>query len=384
MNGAPFDFIGWSFYDAVELRHEFYDTFSVNPSNTVVLYGGRVNNDPAPPTIPGASAPFSEGVAGVSVLNDGGDTIRLYNYDGNLVTRVVYTKATSADGISWTRFPTLTNDFVEHNSVVCTNASPGLQPDQTPYSAGPSFWSPPTITGIAEQIVRQGSASSPIAFTVGDPVDPAGNLTLAGQSDNSALVPNQNVAFGGSGASRTVTVTPAPGQSGLSIISITVGNSHLRCANTNFLFAATPTNNPPPLFSDNFNYPNGSIITNSGFVWTNHSGTVGEMQVTNYQLQVTDHQSEDVHAIIPGGPYPTGSGALYYSFTVNFVELPTPSGSILRISTQTPRVSAPGCGPRPRTRPPANSAWASPTRPLPAMSRSSPRIWTRTPPTRWS
>ena len=51
-------------------------------------------------------------------------------------------------------------------------------------------------------------------FTVSDPDTALNLLTLSRGSSNPALVPTNNIVFGGSGANRTVTVTPAAGQTG--------------------------------------------------------------------------------------------------------------------------------------------------------------------------
>ena len=68
---------------------------------------------------------------------------------------------------------------------------------------------PPTITAIGPQSTNEGTPTSPIAFTIGDAETPLGSLALAGSSSNTALVPDANIAFGGSGANRTVVITPA-------------------------------------------------------------------------------------------------------------------------------------------------------------------------------
>jgi Lamin Tail Domain len=329
-NNTSMDMIGWGFRDSTALRHEFYSSFPVDPTSAFVLYGGQLNSDPVPPVLPCPSAAFSESSSAVSVLNDSGDTISLYkdlDTTPRLIARVVYTKKTSANGISWTRWPGLNDGFVEHNSVVATNASPGLQPDQRTFSQPVLIVSPPTVSHLADQTIRQDTTTGPVAFTVGDPVDPATSLTVAAQSGNPILIPNGNIVFGGSGASRTVTVTPASGQSGIVMLALTIANTHLRCVNTNLTIIVTPTNKPPSLFCDDFTYADGSLITNSGFVWTNHSGTVGEMQVTNGTLEVTYHQSEDVHRVIDGGPYAPGGVPIYYAFDVKFTELPNSVGS---------------------------------------------------------
>jgi hypothetical protein len=83
------------------------------------------------------------------------------------------------------------------------------------------------------------------------------------------------------------------------------------------------TPSPSLIFLDSFSYANGSLLTNSGFLWANRSGTVGQCQVTNGQLQVTADQSEDVVGSLIGAPYGPGSGTvLYAAFKAKFLMLP--------------------------------------------------------------
>ena len=79
----------------------------------------------------------------------------------------------------------------------------------------------PTISKIADQSTLQDTPTGIIQFTVGDLEDSAGDLTVSGSS-SSAVVPNGNIVFGGSGANRTLTMTPAAGQTGTAIISVMV------------------------------------------------------------------------------------------------------------------------------------------------------------------
>ena len=76
-------------------------------------------------------------------------------------------------------------------------------------------------------------------FTVGDAETPAVNLQLSGTSSNPTLVPNGNIVFGGSGTDRTVTVTPATGQSGTATITVTV-NDGPHDISTNFVVTVNP------------------------------------------------------------------------------------------------------------------------------------------------
>lgn len=79
------------------------------------------------------------------------------------------------------------------------------------------------------------------------------------------------------------------------------------------------------VLSDDFSYPNGSLITNSAFFWNTHSGTTGQTQVVSGRVQLSQNQSEDVNAPLAGAPH--SSGTLYASFVVNFSALPNGAGN---------------------------------------------------------
>lgn len=92
--------------------------------------------------------------------------------------------------------------------------------------------SAPTISDIADQTISEGSDTGAIAFMIGDAQTAASSLTLSGSSSNTTLVPNANIVFGGSGASRTVTVTPASSQTGTATIIVTVSDGSLYASDT--------------------------------------------------------------------------------------------------------------------------------------------------------
>ncbi len=98
----------------------------------------------------------------------------------------------------------------------------------------------PTISSIANQSTNQNTATSAIPFTVADVDTGAASLTLSGSSANTTLVPNANIVFGGSGANRTVTITPAAGQTGSAAITITA-NDGAATAGTTFTLTVVPT-----------------------------------------------------------------------------------------------------------------------------------------------
>jgi autotransporter-associated beta strand protein len=92
----------------------------------------------------------------------------------------------------------------------------------------------PTISDITNRTVPVNSSTGPVACTIGDLDTTLDTLALSGTSSNTNVVPNANIIFGGSGANRTVTVTPAPNKSGVATITITVSDSSGLSSSDNF------------------------------------------------------------------------------------------------------------------------------------------------------
>jgi Ca2+-binding RTX toxin-like protein len=67
-----------------------------------------------------------------------------------------------------------------------------------------------------------GQRRATINVEVGDAETDAADLVLSAQSDNTGVVSNSGIAFGGSGADRTVSITANPGASGIAIVTVTV------------------------------------------------------------------------------------------------------------------------------------------------------------------
>lgn len=96
----------------------------------------------------------------------------------------------------------------------------------------------PTISSIANQTLVAGATSSAIGFTVSDTETAAANLTLTAESSNPTLLPVANIAFGGSGNNRTITLKPAANQTGLAAVNVTVNDGSLT-ASTSFSLTVT-------------------------------------------------------------------------------------------------------------------------------------------------
>jgi VCBS repeat-containing protein len=80
----------------------------------------------------------------------------------------------------------------------------------------------PTVAVAAGGTCGGNDRSGTIILTVGD-VD-GGTLTLSATSSNTALVPNGNVVFAGSGTTRTLTATTVAGRTGTAILTVTVND----------------------------------------------------------------------------------------------------------------------------------------------------------------
>ncbi len=97
----------------------------------------------------------------------------------------------------------------------------------------------PTISDIADRAIDANSNTGAVAFTIGD-ADGLTGLAVSGISSNSTLVPNANIVFAGTGASRTVTVTPAANQSGTATITVTVTDGAGLASSDSFLLTVKP------------------------------------------------------------------------------------------------------------------------------------------------
>jgi len=114
-----------------------------------------------------------------------------------------------------------TNNLFTQNFTVTVGAS-----------RPPPTNTPPVISTIASQTTTQDVAIAAIPFTVGDQETAASSLTLSASSSNPTLIPNANIVFGGSGADRTVTLTPAAGKGGTANITISVNDGSASSSTT--------------------------------------------------------------------------------------------------------------------------------------------------------
>ena len=83
----------------------------------------------------------------------------------------------------------------------------------------------PSISGISDTSIIEGTTPSPIPFTVSDPETPLNNLTVTASSSNTALIPNGNISLQGNTGSRTISLSPVVGETGSTTITITLDDN---------------------------------------------------------------------------------------------------------------------------------------------------------------
>ncbi len=159
--------------------------------------------------------------------------------------------------------------------------------------------SEPTISEMAKQLINEDTTTQPIAFTIGDMQSSADSLTLTRTSSNSALIPNTNIVLSGTGANRTVTITPVANQSGTATITIAVSDGSLS-ASRSFLLTVNPVNDTP-VFSP---IANQNLVVNQ--VLGPLSFSVSDLETSNLGVSATSSNTALVQnaAIIL-----TGTGA---------------------------------------------------------------------------
>ncbi len=87
--------------------------------------------------------------------------------------------------------------------------------------------------------MRRNETTGSTAFTVGDAETPAGSLVVTAMSSNPALVSASGIVLGGSGADRTVMVTPKKNRTGTAVITLTVTDAGGLTATDTFVVTVT-------------------------------------------------------------------------------------------------------------------------------------------------
>jgi hypothetical protein len=187
----------------------------------------------------------------------------------------------------------------------------------------------PAIAAIPDQSTYTNVTIPPITLTLNDPESDA--LTLSVSSSNPGLLPESGISITGSGNTRTMTLTPAPEQIGVSRVTVSVTDGF----NTNSTtFAMTVSPRVGVVFSEDFDYTlftpgvENTLFGAFGTKWVHVSGALSyEIMVTNPFAYLSHVYAEDLGAALNATYSGTNGYVFYTGFTVNFSALPTPAGS---------------------------------------------------------
>ncbi|HNC75663.1 MAG TPA: Ig-like domain-containing protein, partial [Elusimicrobiota bacterium] len=157
----------------------------------------------------------------------------------------------------------------------------------------------------------------------------------SGVSSNGTLLPNSALVFGGSGANRTVVLTPALNQNGTTTLTLTVTDGGGLTAQTAFKLTVTAVNDPPVALAQSLGVPsNTPKLIHLG-------GTDVDGDTLSYAYAQPSHGS--VTGTAPLVTYTPNNGYVgfdTFTFTASDGLLPSPSASIvLQLDDTPPAVS---------------------------------------------
>ncbi|MBN2506689.1 MAG: hypothetical protein JXQ71_08345 [Verrucomicrobia bacterium] len=186
----------------------------------------------------------------------------------------------------------------------------------------------PVIAPIPNQITVVGQPTSPASFLVGDAESPAAQLVLSSFSSVPSLLPEPGIALGGSGSNRTVTVTPAAGQSGLGYVTLTVSDGDNAAAAT-FAVSVNPFTGTD--LEEQFSCGDGPLVLQASPAWEHAAGATNDLHVQDGRLALDEAGTEQVRAWLSGPAhegYDAHSGCVIYaSLTVQCIAPPAGAGA---------------------------------------------------------
>lgn len=100
--------------------------------------------------------------------------------------------------------------------AACGGGGSGYEPEPTPVNTAP------VISGIADISSNQDTVVGPIEFSIGDRETDTSALKVSAAADGTGVVPEDGITLGGSGAARSITLTPLEAATGAVNVTLTV------------------------------------------------------------------------------------------------------------------------------------------------------------------
>ncbi len=181
----------------------------------------------------------------------------------------------------------------------------------------------PTMAAIGDLTIAEDGVTASIAVTIADADTAAASLTVSALSASPALVPNTAaaLALGGSGANRTLVVTPAANGSGAASITVTVSDG-TQSASRTFVLTVTAVNDPPAIVRS----PGAATVAPG--VAAHTTVTVSDLDTAGSALALSTSSSNP--SLLPSGNVGvavTGTTASSRMFHVTMTPAPGQSGA---------------------------------------------------------
>src|SRR5690606_31946477 len=112
-------------------------------------------------------------------------------------------------------------------AIAMSAVAPGVEAPTGGAKPPASPNTPPQISACADRTVTLGIPIPAWSFTIGDAESAPGDLQLIVGTSNPELVPVENVRFGGTGATRTLSITPRANVNGWSTVWVKVSDGDL-------------------------------------------------------------------------------------------------------------------------------------------------------------
>lgn len=155
----------------------------------------------------------------------------------------------------------------------------------------------PTITDIEAVAILEDGTTGALSFVIGD-VD-GDSLTVTASTNDQVLAPDGGIELGGTGAGRTITVTPEADQNGVVTVTVNVSDGVLD-ASDSFIVTVTPVNDAPTFDLDT-GLSSPPVPGAPGRIWAwgaNGSGQLGDGSMANAAMPVqAGTQTDWVHVV---------------------------------------------------------------------------------------
>ena len=182
-----------------------------------------------------------------------------------------------------------------------TNSGPRTFTPSGTNSGGAGDWvlvletpdlTPPIISGLTNQNTTIGTAVGPIMFTVMDQEVAPADLLLRVDSSNPALLPTNQIALGGTGTNRTMSLMPVSNRLGSVVVTLSVSDGTLVTSNSFVL-----TVNPVPLTVTAGSFSRAYGVTNPVLTGSVSGALPGDNITANFTTTTTTNSPVGVYPI---------------------------------------------------------------------------------------